>query len=166
MVAPLAAAGAAAAAQKPIEISAKAAKQILTGDLAIVRGSRKGKRTGSVDYEVHVNPLGIGLGAGVIALGSLVAWSGISVPGATLFPGVKDSSWGRRASEWAQKHNDNAQQRGGWSLPSLPGTSPGNSLAPDFLPSTALARVTPVGPIVNYSPIGLIARTLTGKTIF
>lgn len=107
MVAPLIAAAAPQAANSAIAPIKKA----LTGDIAVIHYEcRQKKNKGKLNIEAHVNPLTIGLGATVIAVGGLVAWNGISVPGAQLFPGIKDTELGKRYSSTSTNQADTALQ--------------------------------------------------------
>ena len=64
------------------------------------RGWKWGDVLTPVDYELHVNPIGIGLGAvaGLVALGlGLLAWNGLEIHSGlgnqTLIPGLKESPY-------------------------------------------------------------------------
>ena len=119
----------------------EAASKALTGDLVVIKSQvfRKivekarvptGKMTPTgrvamttitretlvpIDLEVHVSPLGIGLGAAVLAvagLAGIVAWNGITLPAPAgpiqIFPGFKDTGVGlefsKRVGAWIERH--------------------------------------------------------------
>ena len=107
--APKAAATTALATVAPEALLAKVAadkgtavvKDVLTGDIAVVRVSyprgTKRKPLPPVEVEYHVNLVGIGLGAFLLALGAIavgIAWNGIQTFGGGL-RGLKDSAPGR-----------------------------------------------------------------------
>ena len=106
-----------AAALIPVTPAVKEAVKALTGDLVTFRGQVFRKVTYEVDkeeqefltpvdYELHVNPISVGLGlagaAAAVVLG-LIAWHGLTVPTltgpVTIFPGLKSTEAGQRLGE-------------------------------------------------------------------
>jgi hypothetical protein len=65
-------------ALKSMQGGSKEISKVLTGDIAVLRGTTKprgkgrGKHGGGLDYELHVNPVGIGLGAAAIGGAALL----------------------------------------------------------------------------------------------
>jgi len=61
--------------------AAKSKSAAITNDIAVIRGTTRARGKGrakrpGVDYEIHVNPVSIGVGAGVLAVGALAAGVG------------------------------------------------------------------------------------------
>lgn len=123
------------------EEAAKEVSKAVSNDIAVFRtrfdvetGKGRKKRLTPVEAELHVNPVSIlfAAAAGLAgALAATVAWQGVTIPsplgGAiTLFPGLKDSGFGKDVNDWyeRQKQLRRVKASGGVVVTAVPGADP------------------------------------------